>query len=293
MVTEMERMQQSEAVRLVAQWPGAWLLDREGQVIAHGPIAPLLAGALQGDLRGRVLLGDVLPRESVQRLMDAFSVAMDDPEWLLDQDESLRLTVGRLVADVRIRLRRVEGLGAAAAMLVLEDDTPRKTMERALAAALGESGDQSLRDVETGLFGLRQLEFLLPIELRRGQRYGIQTTLLGLQPEVFVQGQYTSAPVDAALLRELGERVQSALRQTDVVFRLKPGRLHAVLTHTDGPGGEVACQRIHAALAAAPLSDGRMVRVRAALVASGTPESPPPAMQWSRQMVRDVEALLG
>lgn len=292
MASQVEGMQQNEATRLVAQWPGAWLLDHDGRVIAHGPVPPILARALTKDARGLALFGDILPIAQAQRLADAFAVAMEDAELHLDTDESLRLTLGGVGLDVRARLRRVDGLGAAAALLVLEDDTPRKTLERALGAALGETGDQSLRDPETGLFGLRQFEFLLPIELRRGQRYGIQTTLLALKPEVQTKSGFSAVPVDAALLRELAERIQDALRQTDVVFRLKPQRLHVVLTHTDGPGGEVACQRVHAALAAAPLADGRVARVHASIVASGTPESPPAAVLWARQMLADVDALL-
>ncbi len=288
-----EGLQQSEAVRLVAQWPGAWLLDHDGTVIANGPIAPMLARFLPKDPRGLAFFADVLPLEQIDQIAGAFALAMEDPESALDIDEGLRLTLRGTGLDVRARLRRVEGLGAAKALLTLEDNTSRKTTERALAAALGETGDQSLRDAETGLFGQRQFEFLLPIELRRGQRYGIQTTLLALQPEIQRNGQFKPAEPNAALLRELGERVQVALRQTDVVFRLRPDRLHVVLTHTDGPGGEIATQRVHAALAAAPLADGRVVRVRAGVVASGTPESPPPAMQWAQQMLADVDALLG
>jgi GGDEF domain-containing protein len=294
-VTEMcpaEAIQQSEAVRLVAQWPGAWLLDREGTIIAHGPVPTVLARALRKDVRGKAFFGEVLPRNQCQGLADTFAVAMDDPETILDLDEPLRLTLAGVGMDVRARLRRLEGLGAASALVVVEDDTSRKTMERALGAALGETGDQSLRDPETGLFGLRQFEFLLPIELRRGQRYGIQTTLLGLAPEVSVNGVFSAAHVTPDVLRELGDRVQTALRQTDVVFRFKAKHLHVVLTHTDAAGGEVASQRVHEALALAPLADGRPVRVRAAIAASGTPESPPPPMQWARQMLTDTEALL-
>ena len=291
-MSQVEGVQQSEAVRLVAQWPGAWLLDHEGTVIAHGPVPPTLARALRGDLRGKAFFGEVLPRDQAPRLADTFAVAMEHADTVLDLDEALRLTLAGLGMDVRARLRRLEGLGAATALVVLEDDTSRKTLERALSAALGETGDQSLRDPETGLFGLRQFEFLLPIELRRGQRYGIQTALLGLAPEVAVNGVFSASHVDAAILRELGERVQTALRQTDVVFRFKPRHLHVVLTHTDAPGGEIASQRVHAALASGPLADGRPVRVRASVIASGTPESPPPPMQWARQMLKDAESLL-
>ncbi len=291
-MSQAEAVQQSEAVRLVSQWPGAWLLDQEGTVIAHGPVLAALARAVSKDARGKAFFGEVLPPDEASRLAGTFAVAMDDPDTVLDLDEAMRLTLAGVATDVRARLRRMEGLGAAAALVVLEDDTSRKTLERALAAALGETGDQSLRDVETGLFGLRQFEFLLPIELRSGQRYGIQTTLLGLRPEVEVGGVFSAAHVDAAVLRELGERVQGALRQTDVVFRLKSKHLHAVLTHTDGPGGEVASQRVHEALALAPLADGRAVRVRAGIVASGTPDTPPPAVVWARQMLKDVENLL-
>ena len=293
MSKQVEGAQQNEAVRLVAQWPGAWLLDHEGCVIAHGPMTAALARALRPDARGLAFFADVLPAPQAPRLADTFAVAMDDPETVLDLDESLRLTLGAVTMDVRARLRRVEGLGAAAALIVLEDDTSRKTLERALGAALGETGDQSLRDAETGLFGLRQFEFLLPIELRRGQRYGIQTTLLGLHPEILSGGVFTDDQVDGAVLRELGERVQAALRQTDVVFRLKPKRLHAVLTHTDGDGGKVATQRVHEALARGPLADGRTVRVRAGIVASGTSTTAPPASIWAKQMLRDVDDLLG
>ena len=291
-MSQAEGTQQNEAMRLVAQWPGAWLLDQEGVVIAHGPLPPMLARVLTKDERGKVFFGGIVPSEQAPRLAGTFRVAMEHADTVLDLDEGLRLTVAGVPMDVRIRLRRVDGLGAATALAVLEDDTSRKTLERALAAALGETGDHSLRDVETGLFGLRQFEFLLPIELRRGQRYGIQTTLLGLRPEVAGQDAFSAAPVDAAVLRELGERVQNALRQTDVVFRLKPKHLHVVLTHTDAAGGEVASHRVHEALAAAPLADGRQVRVQAEIVASGTPDAPPQAMAWARQMLKDVDRLL-
>ena len=282
----------SEAVRLVAQWPGAWLLDRDGAVIGNGPVPPALARFLPANARGVAFFQQILPREQAGRLADTFAVAMDDPETVLDLDEALRLEFGKHGVDVRARLRRLEGLGAVAAMAVLEDDTAHRTVERALAAALGESGDQSLRDPETGLFGLRQFEFLLPIELRRGQRYAIQTTLLAIQPEIEEKGVFGSGNVTPAVLRELGERITAALRQTDVVFRIKPNRLHAVLTHTDATGALVAAQRVHAAMALGPLADGRAVRVREAIAASGTPEAPPPAQAWARQLLREVEAAL-
>lgn len=292
MSKQVEGAQQSEAVRLVTQWPGAWLLDREGHVIAHGPMAPSLTRALKPDARGLAFFADVLPAQQAPRLADTFAVAMDDPETVLDLDEAVRLTLAGHASDVRARLRRVEGLGAATALAVVDDDTSRKTLERALGTALGETGDQSLRDAETGLFGVRQFEFLLPIELRRGQRYGIQTTLLGLHPELEHDGAFSANDVNGAVLRELGERVQAALRQTDVVFRLKAKRLHVVLTHTDGDGGKVATQRVHEALAGAPLGDGRKVRVRAAIVASGTMNPAAPGL-WAREMLKDVEELLG
>lgn len=288
---QKEMAQASEAVRLVAQWPGSWLLDADGTVMAHGPLPPALVRHVPADARGTLFFGQIVPVEQTQDLAGTFAVAMEDPETTLDFDQALRLSWGEVGVDLRVRLRRLEGLGAAAALVVLEDDTPRKTAERALAAALGEGTEDILRDAETGLFGLRQFEFLLPIELRRGQRYGTQTSLLGLQPQVQVKGQWTEE-LDGQLLQELGDRVQTALRQTDVVFRLKPRRLHVVLTHTDSDGATVAAQRVHSALAQGPLPRGHVVRVRAALVASGTPERSPPAPQWARQMLAEVDALL-
>lgn len=281
--------------RLVTQWPGAWLLDADGRVLTQGPAPGALASCIGADAGGRLLLEEVLGYPAGGRLAQQLATFLRQRAQnagaapVLDAEEALRLRFGRVTVDVRIRLRGLSGL-AAAILATVEDDTARKTTERALTAALGDGGDAAMFDAETGLYGRRQLDFLLPIELRRGQRYGLQTTLLGIRPEVGVAGQ--SGEVTSAILRELGHRIQAALRQTDVVFHLRPGSLHVVLTHTDADAAQVAAQRVHAALAAAPLEDGRQVRARVAMAASGTPDSPPPALAWARELLAEVDRLL-
>ena len=229
-MSQAEGTQQNEAMRLVAQWPGAWLLDQEGVVIAHGPVPPMLARLLTKDERGKVFFGAIVPSDQAQRLAGTFHVAMEHGDTVLDLDEALRLTVAGVPMDVRIRLRRVDGLGAATALAVLEDDTSRKTLERALAAALGETGDQSLRDGETGLFGLRQrLVFL-----RLGS-VGFLIDFAGLQADL---GQH-QRHLGTGKLFTLGTK-QAQLQQLDLlIFQLNdPGKTRIFCLQI---GDDLAC----------------------------------------------------
>ena len=279
----------SDTQRLVTQWPGACLLDATGTVVAHGPLPGALARLAPTGATGRALLTDVLGGAPSALTHVWGTWRQGHAATLLDLEESVRVPVGRLAIDVRVHLRSLAGVEGAVALALVTDDTARKTTERALAAALGDGGDATMLDPETGLYGRRQFDFLLPIELRRGQRYGLQTTLLGVQPELLTDGVWSSEAVTPALLRELADRIQRSLRQTDVIFHLRLHRLHVVLTHTDAEGAQVAAQRVHGALAA---QAGTSLRGRVAMSASGTPTSPPPALAWAREMLAEVDQLL-
>ena len=166
---------------LLAAWPtAAFVLDRDGTVLAHGGGEAALHGWLPADARGGNFFVDVIPGDEVPELGGAFHAAMDDEEQPLDLSLSWHLETAERRVDVRLRLRKVEDSGQTLCIATIEDDTRLQTAESALAAAMGEAREQQHADPVTGLWGRRQFDFVLPVELRRGHRYGVGTTLMAI-----------------------------------------------------------------------------------------------------------------
>ena len=284
---------------LLAAWPtAAFVLDRDGTVLAHGGGEPALHGWLPADARGGNFFVDVIPGGEVPELGGAFHAAMDDEEQPLDLSLSWHLETAERRVDVRLRLRKVEDGGQTLCIATVEDDTRLQTAESALAAAMGEAREQQHADPVTGLWGRRQFDFVLPVELRRGHRYGVGTTLMAIDarwdlpaPPGGVGGPVALADV---ALRALGEELQGIFRLSDVLFRFEESRFHIVLCHTDAEGADGALRRLivatsHLSVPGVPV--GQLV-LRMAMSTSGTFEQPTHYVHVAQEMLAQVNAEL-
>ena len=286
---------------VLAAWPtAAFLLDREGAVLTHGGSEGGLRAWWPADARGRNFFVDVLGGGEVAELGGAFHSAMDDEDRPLDLNLAWHVDLRGRRADVRVRLRKIGGGDQPLCIATIEDDTRLQTAESALAAAMGEVREQQDSDVVTGLWGRRQFDFLLPIELRRGHRYGVGTTLLGIdagweipQPPGGKGVGGTVALQDPAL-RALGEQLQVVFRLSDVSFRFAPSRFHVILTHTDAGAADGALRRLVSATShlSVPGVPAGQLLLRMAMSSSGTFEAPAQYVQIAQEMLAQVDAQL-
>jgi len=224
--------------QLLLAMPGTvYLLNKSGQVLHQNAVDLALRKRMPADSRGQNFFADVIQGGGTAELGGAFYAAMADAQAGLDVDLDWRISSGG-GQDVRIRLRKIaaDAGGEDLALAVVEDATRQKTTERALSAAMGEGRDEHMHDPVTRMFSRAQFDFLVPIELRRAQRYGYQTSLLAvdLLPQTLSD--------DA--LRAATACTISCLRQSDFCFRFKGSRFYVLLTHTDAAGAEIAGQRI-------------------------------------------------
>lgn len=286
---------------LLGGWPtAAFILDREGTVLAQGGGEGCLRAWLAADVRGLNFFVDLLRGGEVAELGGAFHAAMDEEGLPLDLNLAWHVEVEGRRADIRVRLRKVERSDQPLCIATIEDDTRLQTTESALAAALGEVREQQHNDPVTGLWGRRQFDFLLPIELRRGHRYGVGTTLLGLDARWEIprppdgRGVGGVVALSDVALRALGEQLQSVFRLSDVVFRFAPSRFHVVLCHTDAGAADGALRRLVAATAhlTVPGVPAGQLLLRMAMSSSGTFESPTHYVQVSQEMLAQVDAEL-
>jgi len=283
---------------LLAAWPtAAFLLDRDGTVLSHGGGEASLHGWLPADARGGNFFVDIIPRGEVSELGGAFHAAMDDDDMGMDLSLGWHLEAGDKRVDVRLRLRKVQSRDQTLCIATVEDDTRLQTAESALAAALGEAREQQHADPVTGLWGRRQFDFVLPVELRRAHRYGIGTTLLGIdarrdQPNS-PRGAKPASLSDVAM-RALGGQLQGIFRLSDVLFRFEESRFHVVLCHTDSVGADGALRRVVEATAQVTVPGvpaGQLV-LRMAMSTAGTFEVPTHYVRVAQEMLAQVDGEL-
>ncbi len=223
---------------LLQALPGtAYLLDKTGQVLEQNTVDLALRKRLPADSRGQNFFVGVIAGGGTPELGGAFYAAMADAQASLDVDLDWRLS-SQGGQDVRIRLRKVAATttGDVLGLAIVEDATRQKTTERALSAAMGEGRDEHMHDPVTRMFSRAQFDFLVPIELRRAQRYGYQTSLLAVD---LLPGALSDDALRAATACTI-----SCLRQSDFCFRFSGSRFYVLLTHTDAAGAEIAGQRI-------------------------------------------------
>lgn len=299
----MQRAQDLMLLPFLQAWPtAAFLLDPDGRVQAHSAGELALRGWLPEDATGRPFFRDVLPGAEVPELGGAFHAAMDDDEMLLDLAIDWQLGEPGRGLDVTVRLCKVRLDDQTWGLAIVSDLTRVKTAERALAAVFGEARDEGMTDPETGLFGRRQFDFVLPIELRRAARYGYGTAVLAMEVGTLpVQAREPSAsdrlalrvadrPMEGEVLRIAAEHLHKITRQTDVLFRFEPTRFHVVLTHTDQAGAQLASQRLGGSLRDAGLFlPERRVVVRMAVVAFGPDTRPGDYQQFCQSALQELD----
>ena len=299
----MQRSKDLMLIPFLQAWPtAAFLIDRDGHVLAHSAGELALRGWLPEDARGQDFFREVLLEAEVPELGGAFHAAMDDDDLALDVAHDWQLGEPGRGLDVLVRLRKVKLDGEAWCLAVVSDITRGKTAERALAAAFGEARDEAMTDPATGVFSRRQFEFVLPIELRRAARYGYGTAVLVVEVGTLpVQSREPSPgdrlalrvadrPVEDKALRTIAQHLIKITRQTDVLFRFEPTRFHVVLTHTDHAGAQLAAQRLGASLKAAGLflPELRLV-LRMAVMAFTAETRPQDYQQFAHEVLTDLD----
>jgi len=281
---------------LLAAWPtAAFVLDRDGTVLVHGGGEASLSGWFETDARGTNFFVDIIPGGEVPELGGAFHASMDDDEVPMDLSLGWRLESGDRHLDVRLRLRKVVSEEQTLCIALVEDDTRLQTAESALAAAMGEAREQQHADPVTGLWGRRQFDFVLPVELRRAHRYGIGTTLMAIDARRDgPDGADGPLALTDIALRALGAQLQGLFRLSDVLFRFEESRFHIVLCHTDSVGADGALRRLVAAtahLTVPGVPAGQLV-LRMAMSTSGTFEVPTHYVHVAQTMLAQVDAEL-
>jgi GGDEF domain-containing protein len=299
----VHRAQALKLLPFLQAWPtAAFLLDADGRVHAHSAGEQVLRGWLPEQAMGLEFFREVLLGGQVPELGGAFHAAMDDDEMTLDLAIDWQLGEPGRGRDVTVRLRKVSLEGTTWCLAIISDLTRVKTAERALAAVFGEARDQGMIDPETGLFGRRQFDFVLPIELRRATRYGYGTAVLAMEVGTLpVHAREPSAsdrmalrvadrPMEAETLRIAADHLAKITRQTDVLFHFEPTRFHVVLTHTDQAGAQLASQRLGASLRDAGLFlPERRVVARMAVVGFGPDTRPGDYQQFCQLVLADLD----
>lgn len=281
-VTEMANFRQ-----LLLAMPGTvYLLDKSGQVLDQNAVDLALRKRMPADSQGKDFFVDVIAGGGTAELGGTFYAAMADAQASLDVDLDWRIASGG-GQDVRIRLRKIAAAndGEALALAIVEDATRQKTTERALSAAMGEGRDEHMHDPVTRMFSRAQFDFLVPIELRRAQRYGYQTSLLAvdLLPQTLSD--------DA--LRAATACTISCLRQSDFCFRFKGSRFYVLLTHTDATGAEIAGQRIGVSMHKLLGEPNSVLGIKHASVTYALAVGQTNFLQSSLDLLKEVERKLG
>jgi diguanylate cyclase (GGDEF)-like protein len=261
---------------LLAALPvGVVLIDRGGHIALSNPAAMDLIG-LSGDLVGLSFFGgSALPTE-LRELEAAFWSAMADEAIPLDEDREFTQSTTAGARELRARLSRLTIAGQPHGLLLIDDNERVKRTERALSAALGEAQDQAVRDPLTGLFNRRHVEWVLPAEIKRAERYGTPLSLLVLDLDHFkaVNDQY-GHPMGDRVLVELARLLNRILRVGDTSARMGGEEFCIVLPHSDTVAAQRAAERLQRVIRALRFQEEPALRVRASLgIATVRPSGP-------------------
>ncbi len=254
---------------------GVVLIDRGGRIVLSNPAALDLIG-LSGDPAGVPLFGGPALSTELRELEGAFWSAMADESAPLDEDREFAQSTPAGTRELRARLRRLTIEGQPHGLLLIDDNERVKRTERALAAALGEAQDQAVRDPLTGLFNRRHVEWVLPAEMKRAERYGTPLSLLVLDLDHFKAVNDTYGhPMGDRVLVELARLLNRILRVGDTSARMGGEEFCVVLPHSDTAAAQRAAERLQRVIRALRFQEEPELRVRASIgVATARPAGP-------------------
>jgi diguanylate cyclase (GGDEF)-like protein len=146
---------------------------------------------------------------------------------------------------------------ASGTQLIARLATARRilALEHSLRQVIEERRRMAMTDALTGVHNRRYFMSHLRRELKRGQRYGSQVSLLVLDIDHFkkINDRHGHAAGDGVLV-EFAQRLQQTLpRETDWVARLGGEEFAVVLPQTDTAGARVVAERLRVAVHGAPM----------------------------------------
>lgn len=150
----------------------------------------------------------------------------------------------------------------------------------------------AVTDELTGLHNYRFLQQRLDEEIERCRRYGKRLSLLMVDVDDFKRFNDTYGHIagDAAL-SELGQVMQSVVREVDTVARYGGEEFSVVLPETDAAGAFVAAEKIREAVANHAFCDASMNRCVAMTVSLGLATFPTHA--WDKEsLLREADDAL-
>jgi diguanylate cyclase (GGDEF)-like protein len=244
---------------------GVVLIDRDGRVEHLNPAATALVG-LPGGAPGQPFFAGRALSPEMREMEGAFWGAMADESQPLDEDREYAMSTPTGMREVRVRLRRVFLNDEAFALLLIDDNERVKRTERALAAALGEAQDQAVRDPLTGLFNRRHIEWVLPAELNRAERYDSSLSLMIIDLDHFksVNDRF-GHPMGDRVLVELARLLNRVLRVGDTCARIGGEEFCIVLPHSDSVKAMRAADRLQRVIRALRFQEEPGLRVTASI----------------------------
>jgi diguanylate cyclase (GGDEF)-like protein/PAS domain S-box-containing protein len=221
---------QDEAYQVVSTMTGELFAGQDGCLAVLRPGMP--------DLKVVACWGQTSPVESSFTMDDCWALRQGQPHEVLDPQASLpchhfvdQPETGYLCIPLTVQ---GETLGLLCLMETDARTSEQRLSQRHLALALGESiklslfnlrlqerlREQATRDPLTGLFNRRHLEDSLDRELHRARRRQSALSVAMLDLDHFKQFNDTFGhDAGDALLRELGNVLRTALRQSDISCR--------------------------------------------------------------------------
>jgi two-component system cell cycle response regulator len=203
--------------------------------------------------------------EATKRLPLVVVTGIDDPDrriryLFLGADEMLVRPV-----DLRELAVRVERL--------VKQKLHLDSLQALYQSALIDSNNDRL----TGLFNRAYFQRFLDLEIKRSLRNNHLTSLVILDLDDFKSKNDTFGHVTGDLiLREVGKRIRSRIREIDMPARYGGEEFAIVLPYTDGVGALVVAERVRAGLASEPFLLGTPVseiRVTASIGVATCPEN--------------------
>ena len=170
------------------------------------------------------------------------------------------------IIDVEVHSERVLFAGRAVRLAVVTDITERKRAEQALA-------HQAMHDLLTGMPNRVLLHDRLRQAIRAAERDGTSVALLIMDLDRFKEVNDTFGHhYGDLLLRQVGERLQSALRAGDTLARLGGDEFALLLPGSDESSAITVVRRLQQVLDEPLAIDGQLFTIGASLGVAVSPE---------------------
>jgi len=107
----------------------------------------------------------------------------------------------------------------------------------------------SITDGLTGLYNHRHFQEQLEVEVKRGQRYDLNLSLIMIDLDHFKEFNDSYGHLEGdTLLRKIAQILKSSLRETDFVARYGGEEFAVILPETNKEGASIAAERVRRAL---------------------------------------------